>query len=151
MGELGERSSDDLEAGRIVAGLAVTIASVGLLALFVWAAVVPFQYESSGPPITQACDAKTGQCFSVDQDALDEAFEDDMNRSNRFIGGLGAVTSCAAFVLGWRVWRPSWRRRGPAARSVRLVVAAACLSPVAAVVVFVAVAGLAWSYDSLVS
>lgn len=147
---LGRTVGRHLEAARIVAGLALTIAALGLLALFVQGAVVPFRYERSGPPIGEVCVAQTGQCFTVDQDAIDEAFEDDMNRSNRFIGALGAVTSGAALVVGWRLWRPSWRRRRPATRGARLVVAAACLSPVAAAAVFAVVAVLHWSYSSLV-
>ena len=116
-----------------------------MLGLFLWSAVVPYHYERSAPPIGEVC-SLTGQCFEVDQEALDQAFEDDMNHDNRVIGILGAITSCTALVLGWRLWRSPWRQGKHAGRRARIVLLAACLSPVAAVPVFVAIGLLVWSY-----
>lgn len=144
---LGRAIGRHLTSTRITAGLALTLASLGMLGLFLWSAVVPFHYESSGPPIGEVC-FTTGGCIEVDQDASDQAFEDDMNHSNRVIGVLGALTSGAAFVLGWRLWRSPWRQGKQADRRGRTVLAAACLSPVAAVPIFVAVGVLYWSYSS---
>jgi hypothetical protein len=137
---------------RTIGGLALTIASLGMLGVFVWGAMVPYHYERSTPPIGEVCavDGATVNlgCFEVDQDALDQAFEDDINHSNRVIGLLGAITSCTALLLGWHLWRGPWRQRQQPARRVRVVVAAACLSPVAAVAIFATVGGLYWCYSS---
>jgi hypothetical protein len=150
---VGHAIGRHLTSVRITGGLALTIASVGMLGLFLWAAVVPYHYERSTPPIGEVCftngrTATTVGCFEVDQDALDQSFEDDMNHSNRVIGIFGALTSCTALVLGWRAWRSPWRQRTRAGRRVRLVLAAACVSPVAALSIGVAVAGLSWTYSS---
>ena len=91
----------------------------------------------------------TGSCVDVDQDALDQAFEDDINHSNRVIGTLGALTSTTALVLGWRLWRSPRVRRNRPVRRARTIIAAACLSPLAAVPIFVLVVVLYWSYDSI--
>src|SRR5262245_36029929 len=68
---------------RVTAGLALTIASLGMLGLFVGSAAVPFHDERSTPPIGQVCVpdgviAPTGDCFDVDEDRLDQSFEDDI-------------------------------------------------------------------------
>ena len=145
---------------RTIGGLALTIASLGMLGLFVWGAAVPFHYESSTPPLGEICypdggPAVTVGCIEVDQDRLevdqdrlDQAFEDDINHSNRVIGTLGAITSCAALLLGWRSWRGPWRRHRQVGRRARVFVTAACLSPVAAIPIFAAVGGLYWCYSS---
>ena len=138
---------------RTTAGLALMIASLGMLGLFVWSALVPFHSERSTPPIGEVCvtydaTAPTVGCFDVDEDRLDQSFEDDINRSNRVIGTLGAITSGAALVLGWHVWRGPWRQRKQGGRRARIVLAAACLSPVAAIAIFVPVGGLYWCYSS---
>jgi hypothetical protein len=150
---LGHAIGRHLTSVRMTAGLALTIASLGMLGLFVWSAVVPYHYERSTPPIGEVCytdghTTATLGCFEFDQDASDQAFEDEMNHSNRVIGILGAITSCTALVLGWRAWRAPWRQGERAGRRARIVLAATCLSPLAAVPIVMAVAGLYWSYGS---
>jgi hypothetical protein len=134
----------------VLVGLALNIAGLVMLAVSVWAAVVPEHYESPGE-IGTVCDAATGFCFEVDDEALDQAFEDDLNRSNRIVGSLGATTSCAALIVGWRMWRRPWRQGGQAAHRARTVVAAAGLSPIAAVPIFVTAGALyrvgEWLFD----
>jgi hypothetical protein len=46
------------------------------------------------------------------------------------------------------LWRGPWNQREQARRRARIVLAAACLSPVAAVPIFVAVGGLYWCFKS---
>jgi hypothetical protein len=138
---------------RTTAGLALTIASLGMLSVFVWGAMVPFHYERSTPPLGEVCytdgaTATTLGCFYVDQDRLDQAFEDDINHSNRVIGTVGAITSCTGLLLGLHLWRGHWRQRKHVGRKARTVVVAACLSPVAAIPIVVATGGLYWCYSS---
>ena len=131
----------------MTAGIALTIASVGVLGVFLWSAVVPLQYERSTPPVGDVCfrvgtTTATVGCHAFDPGASDQAFEDQMNDSNRVIGIVGAVTSCMALVLGWRAWRGPWRQGTGAGRRARIVLAAACLSPVAAIPIVAATAGM---------
>ena len=149
---VGHAMGRHLTSVRIAIGLAVTLASLGMLGLFLWGAVVPYHYERSTPPIGVVCftydrTGTTVDCLEPDQDALDQAFEDDINRSNRLLGVLGALASCTALGLAWRVWRAPWKQRKRAGRRARLVLAAACLAPVAAVPIGVAVAALHWVFD----
>lgn len=145
---LGRAIGRHLPDARIAAGLALTVAALGMLGVFLWGALMPFHYDSTGPPIGQVC-STTGSCVDVDQDALDQAFEDDINHSNRVIGTLGALTSTTALVLGWRLWRSPRKRPNRPVRRARTIIAAACLSPLAAVPIFVLVVILYWSYDSI--
>lgn len=151
---LGHAIGRHITSVRTIGGLALMIASVAMLGLFVWGAVVPFHSERTTSSLGEVCVTNgatltTLGCYEVDEDRLDQAFEDDINHSNRVIGVLGATTSCAALVLGWRTWRGPWRRRKPVGRRARSVIAAVCLSPLAAIAIFVAVTGLYWWYSSL--
>ena len=145
---LGHAIGRHLPGARTAAGLALTIAALGTLGVSIWGALVPFHYDSTAPPLGEVC-FTTGGCVKVDQDGLDQAFEDDINHSNRVIGTLGALTSTAALVVGWRLWRSPWKHRNPTVRRARTVIAAACLSPLAAAPIFALVVLLYWSYDSL--
>lgn len=58
------------------------------------------------------------------------------------MGTVGALISFAALVAGRRVWRPTWRQGRRAGRRGRFVLAAVCLSPVAAFSILLAFGGL---------
>jgi hypothetical protein len=132
---------------RFLTGLALTIASLMTLVLFVLTAVV--RSDGPTPRLGKVQDARTGFVFEVDNEALDDALDDRMNHENRVLGSLGAVASCIAFVLGWWLWRPPWRQRDRGVRRAWTVLAAAALSLAAAVAILV-VAGLLYrSYLSL--
>jgi hypothetical protein len=55
-------------------------------------------------------DRQPSFCFDVDDEALDQAFEAQMNHSNRVIGFIGAVTSGAAFAPDGACGDPRGRR-----------------------------------------
>jgi hypothetical protein len=132
---------------RFLTGLALTIASLMTLVLFVVTAVV--RSDGPTPRLGEVQDAHTGFVFEVDNEALDDALDDRMNHESRVLGSLGAVASCMAFVLGWWLWRPPWRQGDRGVRRAWTVIAAAGLSLAAAVPILVVVGLLYRSYLSL--
>jgi len=128
-----------------------------MLGLFAWAAVVPYHDESSWPPLGESCFSTVypgspqgdvtspPMCVQIDEEDREEiaqSRERELNRENRVMGTVGALISCTALVLGWRAWRRPWKQGKRAGRRGRFVLAAVCLSPVAAFSILMAFAGI---------
>lgn len=151
---------------------------MGMLGLFAWLIAVPYDDHDDSAPLamgewcvsvvvgsvegdgfSQAESTSSPMCAEVDPDVREErakareeraqAREREQIREDRLMGTVGALVSLAALVLGWRVWRPTWRQGRRAGRRGRFVAAAVCLSPVAAFSILMAFAGLYRSYDAI--
>jgi hypothetical protein len=176
---VGHAIGRNLTPVRITAGLAVTIAALGMVGLFAWVVAVPDDDDDDSSPLAmgESCfsvavveslegyasprggSTSSPTCAEIDPDVREElaqareeraqAREREQIREDRLMGTVGALVSLAALVLGWRVWRPTWRQGRRAGRRGRFVVAAVCLSPVAAFSILMAFAGLYRSYHAI--
>lgn len=121
----------------LVVNLALGLAGLVMLVASARTALTRENYESPLRDLGMVCDT-SGMCWDVDDDWIERRREDELNRSNRINGGIGVVLGSAAIVIGWRRGRRAWSERDETTQPVPTLVAALCVTPIAAFVIYAA-------------
>lgn len=131
-----------LSVAGTAANVALSLTGLVMLVVFARTALVHEAYESPLGDLRMICDAKTGFCVDVDEEAIEQAHEDGINRSNRIVGGIGVAASCVAITLGWRKGSQAWREGDRAIHPAAVLTALLGVAPIAALVLYLLAEGL---------